>query len=200
VFGDRIGLARRYHDVLAGKGITWGLLGPREAEKIWSRHLLNSVAIAGLVPMAASVIDVGSGAGLPGIPLAVARADLRVTLLEPLLRRYTFLAETVDELGLGDQVEVVRGRAEDCDDSFDAVVCRAVAPLDRLLNWTVPLFYPAGILVALKGASARAELARARQQLSAMRLDAELVSVRAHPLAEVASAIVVRAAAGSRNR
>ena len=111
IFGPRIDLARRYAELLAGPGVERGLLGPREVDRIWDRHLLNSAAVAELLEPGERVIDIGSGAGLPGIPLAIARPDLDVVLLEPLLRRSEFLSEVVEQLGLA--VEVVRGRAEE---------------------------------------------------------------------------------------
>jgi 16S rRNA (guanine527-N7)-methyltransferase len=141
------------------------LVGPREGERLWERHVLNSVAAADLFPHGASVVDVGSGAGLPGIPLAILRPDLRVVLLESLLRRVTFLELAVDELDLGSRVTVVRGRAEEHRATYDVVTCRAVAPLPRLVDWCVPLLAPEGRVVALKGSSAEAELADARPVL-----------------------------------
>ena len=111
LFGADVDTASAYAHLLASRGVEWGLIGPREVDRIWERHVLNSVAVSALVPEDATVVDVGSGAGLPGIPLAIARPDLRVTLLEPLQRRATFLVEVVDELGLGDRVRVIRGRA-----------------------------------------------------------------------------------------
>lgn len=137
---------------------------------MWERHVLNSVAGAELFPERASVVDVGSGAGLPGIPLAVLRPDLRVTLLESLLRRVSFLELAVEELGLADRVRVVRGRAEEHRESYDVVTCRAVAPLPRLLDWCEPLLAPSGRLVALKGSTAAAELADASTALRSRRL------------------------------
>ena len=128
-------LISQYVDILASDGVVRGLIGPREADRLWDRHILNSAALAGLVPSVTSVVDVGSGAGLPGIPLAVLRPDLRVTLLEPLLRRSVFLAEVVERLGLADRVEVVRGRAEEHDGAYAVVTARAVAPLSRLITW-----------------------------------------------------------------
>lgn len=148
----------RYVDILANRGIEWGLIGPREADRLWDRHVLNSAAMAELPAAGARVLDVGSGAGLPGIPLAIARPDLSVVLLEPLLRRYNFLVEAVAELELGDRVEVRRGRAEDLRESFEVVTARAVAPLGRLVGWTQQLFVPDGELLALKGSSAADEV------------------------------------------
>lgn len=167
IFPQSHELLNRYVDILADRGITWGLLGPREADRLWDRHVLNSLALVDLLPHGISIVDVGSGAGLPGIPVALVRPDLQVTLLEPLLRRYEFLFGVVDELGIGDRVTVLRGRAEDSDDVYDAVTCRAVAPLDRLLKWCTPLFYPSGTLYALKGSSAASEVRDAGTMLTA---------------------------------
>lgn len=175
VFGDRAEAAIRYAEILATRGIEWGLLGPREADRVWERHVLNSAAVAPFVPPEAGVADVGSGAGLPGIPLALARPDLRVTLVEPLLRRATFLAEVVDELGLGGRVSVVRDRAENHRERYDVVTCRAVAPLERLVRWTAPLFVPKGSLLALKGSSAADEVSAAAGVLRRRRLSAEVL-------------------------
>lgn len=165
LFGAQAEAISRYVDILASRGIEWGLVGPREGERLWERHVLNSVAAADLFPHGASVVDVGSGAGLPGIPLAILRPDLRVVLLESLLRRVTFLELAVDELDLGSRVTVVRGRAEEHRATYDVVTCRAVAPLPRLVDWCVPLLAPEGRVVALKGSSAEAELADARPVL-----------------------------------
>lgn len=170
---------KQYVDILTSKGVSWGLLGPREGARVWSRHILNSLALVDLLPEGVRVADVGSGAGLPGLPLAIVRPDIQVALLEPLLRRSTFLAETVDELGLSERVRVERLRAEDCDETFDVVTCRAVAPLDRLLKWTTPLFYPDGRLLALKGDSAADEVAAATSLLERSHLVADVLSVRA---------------------
>ncbi|MDR2620090.1 MAG: 16S rRNA (guanine(527)-N(7))-methyltransferase RsmG [Propionibacteriaceae bacterium] len=171
-------LAERYASILADKGIRWGLLGPKETERIWERHLLNSLALAPLIAQSATVVDVGSGAGLPGIPLAIARPDLQITLLEPLLRRYTFLVETVAELGLPEtQVRVIRSRAEDHQERYQYVVCRAVAPLTRLLPWCLPLLRPDGELLALKGETAQQEISEAAPQLRRTKRTAEVVAL-----------------------
>jgi 16S rRNA (guanine527-N7)-methyltransferase len=163
VFGPAVDAAAEYARLLATEGTVRGLIGPREVPRLWERHLLNSAAIASLVPVGARVVDVGSGAGLPGIPLALARPDLTVTLLEPLARRVAFLTECVRRLGL-ERVTVVRGRAEE--DSIrrqlggaDVVTARAVAPLDKLAGWCLPLLRPGGLLLAMKGSTAAAELA-----------------------------------------
>jgi 16S rRNA (guanine527-N7)-methyltransferase len=190
VYGTQYPLVSRYVDILTSTAVEWGLIGPREADRVWDRHILNCAALSGLIADRSSVADVGSGAGLPGIPLAVLRPDLRVTLIEPLLRRSTFLTETIEKLAIGDRVQVVRARAEDHHQSYDVVVARAVAPLDRLIGWCNPLRASDGIILALKGQSAADELTTTKQQLQAAHLDAEILTVRAHPDAE--SATVVR--------
>jgi 16S rRNA (guanine527-N7)-methyltransferase len=154
--------------------------------------VLNSAAIAGLVPQGSSVVDVGSGAGLPGIPLAILRPDLDVVLLEPLLRRADFLTGVVEELGLGDHVRVVRGRAEEHKQSYDVVTCRAVAPLGRLLGWTSKLFLPHGELMAMKGSSAADEVAATAGDLQKARLEAQVLTVRAHDGADPTYVVRVR--------
>ena len=182
-------MIKQYVDILRTDGVTRGLIGPRETDRLWDRHIYNSVAIAGLIRADAEVVDVASGAGLPGIPLAVLRLDLRVTLLEPLLRRVTFLSETLDRLGLGDRVKVVRGRAEEHSEQYDVVMARAVAPLGRLVQWCAPLRRPSGVILALKGQSAVAEIAEAGPVLADTRLSVEQLSVSAHPSAEPATVI-----------
>lgn len=167
VFGDRLPAARRYAELLAGPGVERGLLGPREVDRIWERHLLNCVALGELLDPHERVADIGSGAGLPGIPLAIGRPDLRMVLVEPLLRRSDFLREVVDELGL-DGVEVVRGRAEDraVRDKVgerDAVVSRAVASLDKISRWSLPLLRTDGRMLAMKGERAAAEVEEHRR-------------------------------------
>ena len=169
LFGDRIGVARRYAELLAGPGVERGLLGPREVDRLWERHILNSAVVADLVEPAAAVIDIGSGAGLPGIPMAILRGDLRVTLVEPMLRRTEFLKSAVGELGI--EVGVLRGRAEERAvvervGGADAVVSRAVANLDKLVRWSFPLLRPGGRMLALKGEQAEAELAEAQAGLA----------------------------------
>jgi len=163
VFGPAVDAAAEYARLLATEGTVRGLIGPREVPRLWERHLLNSAAIASLVPVGSRVVDVGSGAGLPGIPLALVRPDLTVTLLEPLARRVAFLTECVRRLGL-ERVTVVRGRAEEGPirrqlGGADVVTARAVAPLDKLAGWCLPLLRPGGLLLAMKGSTAAAELA-----------------------------------------
>ncbi|HEU5036099.1 MAG TPA: 16S rRNA (guanine(527)-N(7))-methyltransferase RsmG [Nocardioides sp.] len=164
---DRMELAERYAGLLATDGVVRGLIGPREVPRLWDRHLVNCALLADLVPPGADVCDIGSGAGLPGLVLAIARTDLQVTLVEPLLRRTTFLEEAVTALGL-DHVEVVRGRADSLHGRrrFAVVTSRAVAPLDRLLGWSMPLVEPTGALVAMKGSSIGDEIEAARPVLA----------------------------------
>ncbi|WBB57361.1 16S rRNA (guanine(527)-N(7))-methyltransferase RsmG [Verrucosispora sp. WMMD573] len=161
LFGVRLDVAAAYAELLATDGVLRGLIGPREAPRIWDRHLLNCAAVAELIPPGASVLDVGSGAGLPGLVLAIARPDLAMTLIEPLARRTVFLNEAVEALGLTDSVRVFRGRAEEAVaevEPGDVVTARAVAPLDRLAGWCLPLTGIGGRLLALKGASAAEEI------------------------------------------
>ena len=138
--GEAWSKARAYAEMLAGPGVVRGLLGPREVPRIWDRHLLNCAVVAEVVPEGVRLVDIGSGAGLPGIVLAILRPDIKVTLLEPLLRRTTFLEECVEALKL-ENAEVLRGRAEEIVGKrvFDVACARAVAPLDRLLVWSMPL-------------------------------------------------------------
>jgi 16S rRNA (guanine527-N7)-methyltransferase len=172
VFGDRLELAVAYARLLVTDGVVRGLIGPREAPRIWERHLINCAVMADIIPIGASVIDVGSGAGLPGIVLAVARPDLSIALVEPLARRTAFLSEAVAALGLESTVTVIRGRAEDVVDGppagADVVTARAVAPLDRLAGWCLPLARTGGRLLALKGSSAADEIAEHRTVLASL--------------------------------
>jgi 16S rRNA (guanine527-N7)-methyltransferase len=157
-FGDDLSVVSRYVDLLSTWGIERGLLGPREAPRIWDRHVLNCAVVVPRLPRNATVADVGSGAGLPGLVWAIARPDVSVTLIEPLLRRTTFLTEVIDDLGLTNAT-VVRGRAADVSNRFDVVTARAVADLGKLGSWCLPLVRPGGVLLALKGDSATAEIA-----------------------------------------
>lgn len=177
LFGDQAQAIEQYVDILASRGIDWGLIGPRERDRLWERHILNSIAVAPLIPSDATVLDVGSGAGLPGIPLAILRPDLKVTLLESLLRRANFLELAVPELGLSERVHVVRGRAEEHKGRYEIVTCRAVAPLPRLLGWCVPLLGRAGRLLALKGSSAVEEVELAGPELRRLGVSASVVEV-----------------------
>lgn len=161
LFGDRLEIAVQYAAILSGAGIERGLIGPGEVARLWDRHILNSGAVGELLETGHRIADVGSGAGLPGIPLAIARLDVSVTLVEPLLRRADFLAEAVDLLGL--PITVIRGRAEersvrDAAGEIDVVTSRAVASLDKLTRWCLPLLRPGGRMLAMKGERAGAEI------------------------------------------
>lgn len=163
LFGDRLPIAERYVDLLRRGGVERGLIGPKEIDRLWDRHVLNSAVVADLIPHGARVVDVGSGAGLPGVPLLIARPDLRMTLLDSMARRVAWLHEVVDGLSL--TAVVTRGRAEDRQvrralGGVDVVACRAVAPLGKLAGWCMPLLRQGGSLLALKGESAAAELDR----------------------------------------
>ncbi|WP_369069615.1 16S rRNA (guanine(527)-N(7))-methyltransferase RsmG [Kineococcus terrestris] len=162
--------ATSYVRHLATAGVERGLIGPREVPRLWERHLLNCAYLGELVPDGATVVDVGSGAGLPGIPLALARPDLTVRLVEPLERRFTFLREVVEELDLRDRVAVARGRAEDVRGEFTGTVvtARAVAPLATLYGWTLPLCATGGHLLAIKGRTAADEVAAAAETLRSL--------------------------------
>lgn len=161
IFGDRQDLALAYHESLATDATTRGFIGPREAPRLWDRHIYNCAVIGEAIPEGSRTIDIGSGAGLPGIPLAIARPDLHVTLLEPLLKRSNYLSEVSEKLGL-DNVTVIRERAENLgkDTKFDVVTSRAVAPLAKLARWSLPLCRPGGIMLAMKGSSASEEIER----------------------------------------
>ncbi len=179
-FPDTAGLLVRYANWLAGAGTVRGLIGPREIPRLWDRHVLNSVALAEVVPASTRLVDIGTGAGLPGLAVAIVRPDLRVDLVESLLRRTDYLSEVVADLGLGDRVRVVRGRAEDKAvitevGQAEFVTARAVAPLDKLVRWSFPLLVRGGRLVAMKGDSAEAELATHAAALRRAR--AEVVGV-----------------------
>jgi len=171
LFGDALPTVARYADLLTGPGVDRGLVGPAEAARIWDRHILNCAAVADLVPARCTLIDLGSGAGLPGIVLSMLRPEADVTLVEPMARRVAFLLECVDTLGLA-RVRVVRGRAEDLAGQVaaDIVTARAVAPLGRLAGWAAGLCRPGGTVLAIKGAGARDEVAEARTVLRRLRV------------------------------
>jgi len=196
VFGDALDAARRYAEILAGAGGERGLIGPREVARLWDRHLLNSVAVAELLAEGERIADIGSGAGLPGIPLALARPDLEVILIEPLLRRTTFLTEVVQELGL--DVAVIRGRAEDPAvrervGRVDAVVSRAVAPLDKLTRWSLPLLRPGGRMLAIKGERAQKEVDEHRRVMASLgAVDVKVMKCCADYLDPPATVVVAR--------
>lgn len=166
--GSQFGLMSRYVEHLATSAISHGLIGPRERESLWTRHVLNCAVLGEVIEPAADVIDVGSGAGLPGMVLGISRPDLHVTLVEPLLRRSNWLSMVIEDLALTN-VTVRRDRAEDVHDlRADVVTSRAVARLDRLTGWCAPLVRAGGRVVAIKGATAQEELDETREELVAL--------------------------------
>jgi 16S rRNA (guanine527-N7)-methyltransferase len=166
IFGDRLDLAERFSAILTDSGVSHGLIGPREVPRLWERHLLNCAVIHPAIPADVMVIDVGSGAGLPGLALAIARPDLDLHLVEPMLRRTNWLTMAVDELGLTN-VTVHRGRAEQFWGTLCApvVTARAVARLSELARWCLPLLQPGGSLLAIKGLSVAEEVETDRAAL-----------------------------------
>ena len=196
VFGPRLDLAKRYAELLAGAGVEWGLLGPHEIDRIWERHLLNCGVVAELLEPGERVADIGSGAGLPGIALAIAKPGLRVVLIESLLRRTEFLRMAVAGLGL--DVEVVRGRAEDAAvrqsvGGLDAVVSRAVAALDKVTRWSLPLLRPGGRMLAIKGERAPDELHEYRRVMTGLgAADARVVECGVKHLSPPTTVVVAR--------
>jgi 16S rRNA (guanine527-N7)-methyltransferase len=185
VFGERMPLAVRFAEILADTGVSHGLIGPREVPRLWERHVLNCAVVADAFPEGSRLVDVGSGAGLPGVALAIVRPDLDVHLVEPMLRRTEWLSAVVAELGL-DTVTVHRGRAEELVGTVSApyVTARAVARLDKLARWCVPLLEPAGTLVAMKGRSAAEELAADRPALLRLGMVEAVVSEHGGDLLE----------------
>ena len=156
----------RFAAWLAGAGVERGFLGPREVDRIWDRHIANCAVVEELIPENSRVFDIGSGAGLPGLVLAIVRPDIQIGLIEPLMRRSQFLEEVVIDLGIANQVKVIRGRAEELKgQSAPVVTARAVAPLGKLLTWALPLTAKGGQILALKGSSAATEIANAADVL-----------------------------------
>lgn len=192
IFGDRIVLARAYAAALAADSDTLGLLGPRELEILWSRHVLNSAVVAELVPDGAKVADVGSGAGLPGIPMAIAQPNAHFTLIEPMERRSDWLKQQVEELGLTN-VEVLRARAEEVGSVYDIVTARAVSNLSKLLRMTVDLIREGGELLALKGSKAGEEITEAQKLSKKLKLASfELLTVGADKLTDPTTVVRTR--------
>jgi 16S rRNA (guanine527-N7)-methyltransferase len=204
VFGPRLDLAKRYAELLAGDGVEWGLLGPHEIDRIWERHLLNCGVVAELLEPGERVADIGSGAGLPGIALAIAKPGLRIVLIESLLRRTEFLRMAVAGLGL--DAEVVRGRAEDAAvresiGGFDAVASRAVAPLDKVTRWSLPLLRPGGRMLAIKGERAPDELREYRRVMTGLgAADARVVECGVKQLSPPTTVVVARRGKPARDR
>ena len=206
VFSDRLELAERFAGLLADTGVSHGLIGPREVPRLWDRHLLNCAVVEDAFPVGAKVVDVGSGAGLPGLVLAVARPDLEVHLVEPMERRTTWLEVAVRELGL-ESVTVHRARAEDVVGVVSApwVTARAVARLDKLARWCLPLVEDGGRLVAMKGQRAEEELDEARPALRRLGVVSARVTLHGdgvleEPVRTVDLEVGVRSASGDRGR
>jgi len=198
VFGDTLGCAERFVGHLATTGISWGLVGPREVPRLWDRHVLNCAVVHELLGPNTRVLDIGSGAGLPGLTIAIRRPDLEVMLVEPLLRRATWLEQVVLDLELPN-VTVRRARAEELHgtEEGDFVTARAVASLDRLAGWALPLLRPGGQLLALKGRSAEEEVAQTADAVTEAGGVATDVVTVGEGLVDPA-VIVVRVTAGSR--
>ena len=156
-FKDHKDQIQAFAQILTTRGIERGLIGPKEGDRIWERHIANSIPVTTLIPQGVRVVDIGSGAGLPGIVIALARPDLKMTLVEPLQRRVDFLNEVVDQLQI--PVEVIRGRAETVKKQFEVVTARAVAPLEKLIQISWHMIPKGGHLLAIKGESAADELA-----------------------------------------
>lgn len=190
LFGSRLGLAERYAELLRTTGIDHGLIGPREADRIWDRHILNCAVVSTLLPPDVSVADVGSGAGLPGIVLAIARPDVSMTLVEPLERRVRWLTATIEALGIVN-VRIIRARAEDVDERFDVVTARAVADLGKLVRWCLPLVTDSGRLLALKGGRAQEEIDRTLIESPQLTGRIELVTCGVGVVAEPAAVVMV---------
>ena len=196
IFGSAAPKAEQYASLLAGPGVDRGLIGPNEIPRVWERHLLNCAVVADLVPSPCSLVDLGSGAGLPGIVLALLLPDAKITLLEPMAKRATFLEECASELDLGN-VRVRRARAEELRGTamVDVVTARAVAPLGRLAVLAVGLLRPGGIVLAIKGAKAEQEVDAACDALT--RLGVQHVEVLLAGSGKVdPAATVVRLTAG----
>lgn len=186
-----------YHDILADIGVAHGLIGPREGPRLWARHLDNCAVVAlpglGIVPPDASVVDVGSGAGLPGVVWALTRSDIRVHLIEPLLRRAQFLTDVVAELDLAERVVVTRARAEDVPPlSADVVTSRAVAALPQLIAWSLRHTAPDGSVLAIKGGRASEELSAEREKIRRLGgSNSEVVEIVVEPESEPTARLVV---------
>ncbi len=197
MFGSAWPAAQEYARLLAGPGVTRGLLGPREVPRLWTRHLLNCAAIVDLVPRSCTLADLGSGAGLPGVVLALLRPDIEVTLVERMQRRAVFLAECVQALDLGNAV-VLQSTAEELTGKLavDVVTARAVAPLERLAGLACGLVRPGGLILAMKGDTADDEVARARPVLRRLGLR-DVTVLRAGAGKVDRAATVVRLIAGS---
>ena len=194
VFGEHIGQARQYFDLLVRDGDLLGLIGPRELPKLWSRHILNSAVVADLVEDGQLVADVGSGAGFPGIPMAILRPKVKFVLIEPMERRANWLADVVvPTLGL-ENVKVLRGRAEEAPlRNYDVTTARAVSALPKLLRMLVPLTAPGGQVLAMKGSKAQDEIEESRSLAKKLKLESfEIVTVGEDLLVDPTTVVRVR--------
>lgn len=191
LFGDRLALAERYVEHLCTTGIEHGLLGPREVPRMWSRHVLNCAVLGTALEAGVNVADVGSGAGLPGLAVAIARPDVEMTLIEPMERRVDWLSAVIADLGL-DNVQVIRARAEEVTDEVmaDVVTARAVSALKKLIPLTVPLLDDDGQLLLLKGRSAGEEIEAASKVIKKHRLRTPEVLVLGADLLEEPTTVV----------
>lgn len=191
IFGDRIELARRFAGHLATTGVEWGLLGPRELPRLWSRHILNCAVMAELLDDSDVVGDIGSGAGLPGIALAIARPNTRFVLVEAMERRVEWLQMVVDDLDL-DNVRIVRSRVEELVDEeiFTVATARAVKSLPMLIEWCTPVLGPDGRLLAIKGQSYEAEIKKAAKHIKRYRLSQPKVHTLGTEFLEVPTTVL----------
>jgi 16S rRNA (guanine527-N7)-methyltransferase len=201
VFGETLGKARAFASLLATEAVTRGLIGPREVPRLWDRHLLNCAVMAELLPARGQLVDIGSGAGLPGIVLAMLCPGLDVVLLEPMLRRTSFLDECVAALDLPN-VTVVRARAQELAGSIqaDVATARAVAPLDRLVEWASELLRPGGVILAIKGLLAEEEVSAARPVLARLGVRSTEILRVGHDKVIPATTVVRVVLAGSGDR
>jgi 16S rRNA (guanine527-N7)-methyltransferase len=194
VFGEYIGQARQYFDLLVRDGDLLGLIGPRELPKLWSRHILNSAVVADLIEDGQVVADVGSGAGFPGIPMAILRPKVKFVLIEPMERRANWLADVVvPTLGL-ENVKVLRGRAEEAPlRNYDVTTARAVSALPKLLRMLVPLTAPGGQVLAMKGSKAQDEIEESKSLAKKLKLESfEIVTVGEKLLIDPTTVVRVR--------
>lgn len=191
LFAEQLPQAQRYVEHLCTTGISHGLLGPREVPRMWSRHVLNSAVLAPELPAAGTVADVGAGAGLPGLALALARQDVDFILIEPMERRVDWLDTVVRDLGLGN-VQVIRARAEEVSDEVmaDVVTARAVSALKKLIPLTSPLMADDGQLMLIKGRSAADEISAASKQIRKARLSEPRIRLLGEGLLDEATTVV----------
>lgn len=197
-FGDAFPAVDRFAHELSVQGELRGLIGPREIGRIWDRHILNSAAVVQYLPQTGTIVDIGSGAGLPGLVIAAMRPEAEVILIEPMERRCTWLNEMTETLGLTN-VEVKRGRAEEFHDAFEAdvVTARAVAALDKLARWSLPLLRHGGELIILKGRNVEAEIEPARKVLKKFKMSPPEI-LQAHTIDGAEGTTVLRSTRGKK--